>query len=136
MKSKQNSLKRGKTIFQTPDNPVCACDLEFSLGVLKVYLADDNVIFVPLSDFSALEYADTKARKNWRLIGLGRGIHWEDLDEDLFVAHLADVYGVQKITTQAEIKWETSLLKPFENVSKEYQKHINTRPTDELPLAA
>ncbi|MBI2815904.1 MAG: DUF2442 domain-containing protein [Acidobacteria bacterium] len=27
-------------------------------------------------------------RKHWRLIARGRGIHWEDLDEDISVAGL------------------------------------------------
>jgi hypothetical protein len=27
-------------------------------------------------------------RNNWRLIGRGIGIHWEDLDEDISVAGL------------------------------------------------
>ncbi|MDP2918851.1 MAG: DUF2442 domain-containing protein [Dehalococcoidia bacterium] len=27
-------------------------------------------------------------KKNWRLIGRGVGIHWEDIDEDISVAGL------------------------------------------------
>jgi hypothetical protein len=78
----------------------CASDLEFSLGVLKVYLSQDSAVFVPLTDFPILENASVEARQNWRLMGTGRGIHWETLDEDLSVARLVSVYGVQKVISQ------------------------------------
>jgi hypothetical protein len=36
----------------------------------------------------ACETRPPKQRKNWRLIGCGVGIHWEDVDEDISVASL------------------------------------------------
>lgn len=100
MRNKQNSLKHGNGTLQTPDEPICASDLEFSPGVLKVYLSQDSVVLVPLTDFPVLENASTEARQNWRLMGAGRGIHWEALDEDLSVADLVSVYGVQKVASK------------------------------------
>ena len=35
-----------------------------------------------------LRDASEEQRQNWRLIGDGVGIHWEDLDEDVAVAPL------------------------------------------------
>jgi hypothetical protein len=100
MPNKQNSLKPGKGTLQTPDESICASDLEFLPDVLKVYLSQDSAVFVPLTDFPVLENASSQARQDWRLMGAGRGIHWETLDEDLSVAHLVRVYGVQRVTSQ------------------------------------
>jgi hypothetical protein len=38
--------------------------------------------------FPTLRDATATQRNNWRLIGRGVGIHWEDLDEDISVAGL------------------------------------------------
>ena len=65
-----------------------ANDLNFSNDLLHVFLADGREISVPLLWFSQLWNADEKERANWRLIGDGIGIHWEDLDEDISVESL------------------------------------------------
>lgn len=60
------------------------CDDE----MFRVQLADGREIGVPLEWFPRLRDATPAQRGNWRLIGQGVGIHWEDLDEDLSVAGL------------------------------------------------
>jgi hypothetical protein len=55
---------------------------------LTVELSDGRVLSVPLAWFPRLFQATTKERNNWRLIGKGQGIHWEDLDEDISVEGL------------------------------------------------
>ncbi|NOX85039.1 MAG: DUF2442 domain-containing protein, partial [Chlorobi bacterium] len=45
-------------------------------------------ISVPLAWFPRLLEATEHERMNWRLIGEGYGIHWEDLDEDISVIGL------------------------------------------------
>lgn len=55
---------------------------------LTVNLADGRTICVPLEWFPRLAYAAPVERKNWRLIGVGYGIHWEDLDEDISIEGL------------------------------------------------
>jgi hypothetical protein len=55
---------------------------------LSVDLSDGRTISVPLGWFPRLEHGNPKERSNWRLIGKGAGIHWEDLDEDLSVEGL------------------------------------------------
>ena len=57
----------------------------------KVTLADGREIAVPLEWAPRLQQATPKQRKNWRLIGGGVGIHWEDVDEDLSVESLLAV---------------------------------------------
>jgi hypothetical protein len=55
---------------------------------LTVELNDGRMISVPLAWFPRLLQATTQERQNWRLIGNGQGIHWEELDEDISVENL------------------------------------------------
>ena len=55
---------------------------------LNVDLSDGRTISVPLAWFPRLLHATPEERKNWRLIGKGQGIHWEDIDEDISVEGL------------------------------------------------
>ena len=55
---------------------------------LTVDLTDGRTISVPLAWFPRLLHAMPKQRANWRLIGRGIGIHWEDVDEDISVRTL------------------------------------------------
>lgn len=57
------------------------CD-EFSL---RVTLMDGREISVPLEWFPRLRNANQQQKNNWRFIGRGIGIHWEDIDEDILV---------------------------------------------------
>ncbi len=52
---------------------------------LVVDLYDGRTISVPLAWYPRLLYGSPQERKNWQLIGMGEGIHWPDLDEDLSV---------------------------------------------------
>ncbi len=62
--------------------------VRFDPEMMHVLLADGREVSVPLEWFPKLRNANEKQRENWRLIGGGVGIHWEDLDEDLSVAGL------------------------------------------------
>jgi hypothetical protein len=55
---------------------------------LSVDLSDGRTIAVPLAWFPRLLHATSRERNNWRLIGKGHGIHWEELDEDISVEGL------------------------------------------------
>jgi len=55
---------------------------------LIVDLSDGRTISVPLEWFPRLLHATPEERSNWRLIGRGHGIHWEDIDEDISVEGL------------------------------------------------
>ena len=67
---------------------VYAVDVSIDDVVLRVQLSDGRSITVPLEWFPKLRDASPEQRANWRLIGKGVGIHWEDLDEDLSVSAL------------------------------------------------
>jgi len=60
------------------------CDDE----MLRVRLSDGREINVPIEWFPRLRDATPAQRQNWRLIGRGVGIHWEDIDEDISVEGL------------------------------------------------
>ncbi|MBI3415640.1 MAG: DUF2442 domain-containing protein [Verrucomicrobia bacterium] len=63
-------------------------DVSFSEDSIIVILADGRQVSAPLEWFPRLRRATPKQRRNWRLIGGGVGIHWEDVDEDISVRSL------------------------------------------------
>jgi hypothetical protein len=67
---------------------VLAKDIEFTQDTMIVHLEDGRSISVPLDWFPSLRDASKAQLENWRFIGEGLGIHWEDLDEDISVAGL------------------------------------------------
>lgn len=69
---------------------------------LSVDLRDGRTISVPLAWFPRLLHSTPEERRNWRLIGKGQGIHWEDLDEDISVQGL--LTGKHSGESQASFK--------------------------------
>jgi len=63
-------------------------NLTVTEDTLSVDLSDGRTISVPLAWYPRLIYASPSEQNNWRLIGKGYGIHWEDLDEDISVEGL------------------------------------------------
>ena len=79
-----------------------AVDIHVTGDTLSVDLTDGRTISVPLGWYPRLVYATEGERKNWRLIGKGQGIHWEDLDEDISVEGL--LAGKPSGESQASLK--------------------------------
>jgi hypothetical protein len=69
---------------------------------LSVDLSDGRTISVPLAWFPRLTHSTQAERNNWRLIGKGHGIHWEDIDEDISVEGL--LAGKPSGESQASLK--------------------------------
>jgi len=69
---------------------------------LAVDLSDGRSISVPLSWFPRLIQATVQERQNWRFIGKGHGIHWEDIDEDISIEGL--ILGKPSGESQASFK--------------------------------
>ncbi len=63
-------------------------DVTVKDDTLTVDLSDGRTILVPLEWFPRLVHATPEERKNWKLIGRGQGIRWEDIDEDVSVEGL------------------------------------------------
>ena len=74
---------------------------------LIVDLEDGRKIHVPLAWYPRLQEGKGQERDNWRLIGLGQGIHWPDLDEDISTASL--IAGKPSAESQTSLtKWLNS----------------------------
>jgi len=87
--------------IQTAENVTVAED------TLSVDLRDGRTISVPLAWFPRLLHSTPAERNNWRLIGKGHGIHWEDLDEDIDIQGL--IAGRRSGESQASFKkWLSS----------------------------
>lgn len=65
-----------------------AQNIRFEKHMVNIELSDGRIIGIPLEWFPKLRDANEKQRKNWRLIGKGVGIHWEEIDEDILVETL------------------------------------------------
>jgi len=63
-------------------------DVHATEDTLTVDLSDRRTISVPLGWYPRLEQANPAERTDWRLIGKGQGVHWEDIDEDIGVEGL------------------------------------------------
>ena len=65
-----------------------ALNVALTDDTLSVDLNDGRSISVPISWFPRLLHSTEQERNNWRLIGRGQGIHWEDIDEDISIEGL------------------------------------------------
>lgn len=65
-----------------------AKSISFNNDMLCVNLMDGREINVPLTWFPKLSNATNKQLNDWRFIGRGLGIHWEELDEDISIEGL------------------------------------------------
>ncbi len=63
-------------------------NVEITEDALTVNLDDGRTISVPIGWYPRLLNGTKKERNNWRIIGKGEGIHWNDLDEDISVKGL------------------------------------------------
>lgn len=65
-----------------------ASSVSVTESALKVVLDDGRELSVPLAWYPRLRDATPQQRSNWRLIGVGEGIHWPGVDEDISVLGL------------------------------------------------
>ena len=72
----------------TETTPVLVSRVWFDEDMLHALLSDGREIAIPLEWYPRLREATPQQRKNWRLIGRGIGVHWEDVDEDVSVSAL------------------------------------------------
>ena len=65
-----------------------AVDVSVTDDTLTVELSDGRTISVPIEWYPRLVHGTPEELNNWRMIGRGEGIHWEDLDEDISIEGL------------------------------------------------
>ncbi|UZO81949.1 DUF2442 domain-containing protein [Aquimarina sp. ERC-38] len=74
--------------FLTINKSFQATDVSFNNDKMIVFFEDGRELSVPLEWFPTLRNASLQELSNWRFIGRGEGIHWEDLDEDISIENL------------------------------------------------
>jgi hypothetical protein len=67
------------------DREPVAVEVSFTDDMICLVLDDGREVKTPLEFYPRLAKATKKQLENFRLLGSGTGIHWEDLDEDLSV---------------------------------------------------
>jgi len=82
----RNIVTENTSVIKTHD--AMASEVWFDTHMMHVRLLDGREISVPVEWFPKLRSASEKQRNNWRLIGKGIGIHWEEIDEDISVSAL------------------------------------------------
>jgi hypothetical protein len=65
-----------------------AASLHFDDVTMWVELTDGRTIGVPMAWFPRLLHAAPEQRAHYRISATGKGLHWEDLDEDISVEGL------------------------------------------------
>jgi len=74
----------------------------FKQDSMWVQLADGRVLGVPLEYFPRLSDATPAQRKKYRISASGKGLHWEELDEDISVKGLLE--GIGDLTKSSQKK--------------------------------
>jgi Protein of unknown function (DUF2442) len=58
-------------------------DVEVTDELITTHLADGRTIRVPLAWSWRLSNATPEQRQRFEIIGMGQGVHWPDVDEDI-----------------------------------------------------
>lgn len=88
-----------------------AVSVEVSGKALSVKLSDGRTVSIPVEQYPRLAYATEQEKANWRIMGTGQGIHWEDIDEDISVEGL--VAGNRSGESTASLKrWLAATRRP------------------------
>ena len=69
-------------------NNALASRLTFDDKNMWVHLIDGRTLGIPLSFFPRLQAATSEQRAKYIFSGNGEGLHWDDINEDISVAHL------------------------------------------------
>ena len=65
-----------------------AASLRFDDVTMWVELTDGRTIGIPMAWFPRLLHATPEQREQCRIAATGKGLHWEELDEDISVEGL------------------------------------------------
>jgi hypothetical protein len=81
-----------------------ATSVTFDANNMKVQLVDGRELGVPLVYFPRLAKASAAQRKNYVISGGGRGLHWDEIDEDISVPALLAGKVDQTVRTKRRLK--------------------------------
>jgi hypothetical protein len=97
-------LRPGMRTSATGSSVPEAASVTITRDSLTVNLGDGRTITVPFAWFPRLLHGSPPERKKWKIISRGKGIHWEELDEDISVEGLLAGRGSQE-SQQSFKKW-------------------------------
>jgi len=85
-----NTLMTTKTKWRKSYIPTAALitEVAFDEEMMTVYLTDGRILSIPLIWFPALYEATPEQRLTFEISGGGISLHWDELDEDISIAHL------------------------------------------------
>ena len=72
-----------------------AVEISFTDEFICLRLSDGREVKTPLEFYPRLKNATKEQRENYKIIGLGTGINWPDLDEDLSVKGIT--FGIKSV---------------------------------------
>ncbi len=81
---------RLKDHFKRPNTPTNISTVKIESNAIEVHLSDGRVIRTPLEWFPVLNRANQTQREKFRISP--RGIHWDELDEDIPIETFLDDY--------------------------------------------
>lgn len=64
-------------------NNVKIIKVEIDSMYITIHLSDKRIVSTPIYLYPRLQNATESQRNKFKLSGAGRGIHWEEIDEDL-----------------------------------------------------
>ena len=73
------------TLAKSQETEIVAVEVQFTKDMICLVLSDGREVKTPLEFYPRLAKATEAQLKNYRFIGDGSGIHWDDLDEDLSI---------------------------------------------------
>jgi len=79
-----------KDHFSRPHDPTKITKVKFDTNMIIVFLSDGRIIYTPLDWFPILKSADLLSREKFRISP--RGIHWDEMDEDIPIETFLDDY--------------------------------------------
>lgn len=71
--------------------------IKFSDEIMHVQLVGKERLDIPLQNFPKLLRATPEQRNQWELSGSGPGIHWDELNEDIYVPSLYEARNRDQI---------------------------------------
>ena len=81
-----------KDHFRPPECATRIARVSFTDARMAVDLTDGRTVFLPLSWFPVLERAPRETRERYRLVGGGHGVVWDELDEDLSLEGILQIF--------------------------------------------
>jgi hypothetical protein len=79
-----------KDHFSRPSEPTSIKKVKIESNMVIIFLSDGRIVYTPLDWFPILRTANPIQREKFRISP--RGVHWDELDEDIPIETFLDDY--------------------------------------------